>query len=935
MGKPVLFFKKTCTVLVICALLAWMVPESDEAFTKEPNATHKVLSNCVLLSLTALITISLTFEYIQHNLHHHTRDVFMPVLHALNSELMGIGFLAIIFYLLEVRFDVLTQWGTSTICDVCDPCMDFPKVQHAGAESTYITPWDSAENPYHKDFNPATNVTQQTQLWTTNMTGLNLTAGSGQYFHFAPANARRLEVEEARFEWAAAGPNKQYFKGNSRIMEAFGNMYSWAVDEDIQAAKEAKLDRHRRKLGGKVILGVGCNFRLCQDAYNQTFRDHKDNQHPDPFAKDRFFSHHIEFNGTSQNWDWNGQESRDNHMTVDLHESPTHYEYAGGDTARPTDCDGFHSSARRYLFEFEEANPGYLTEEHKLPSKHSSFDAVYDAINRLPVIERHEVLHGQDEFEHHRRLAGGMTGECYHCDSHLLHLFEDVHMTLFLVMVLYFARSSFLIYQADKQGKRWIQLENMMKTTLNAEKVVIQKYYQAYSKGGTMAKWVASEELEYMLLRKRFLQTGKSSGALDPPDFNFAFYLSIVYGENASHVVHIPPRAWMLMELVFIVFWAVMQAPPQHRIRAFLLCMLALAAGCIQILKKMGQIKEKLICKIPGPSKSSCNTYKDDTKVDELLEMLADNDPRTVPAYLKNRPSKRGNQQEMCFWFGREGPEFIAHATRLMMINMLIFFILCLFAIPYSQDNDHNFTPIICVFLPIFIILNLVAPPEIIKSLSVTSSVELMKNPKAIKSTERHVKLSRSMRTIKMLRSLQMVVKQKKFAQAASAGGVKDAPKVEPQPARPLTDEEKVQQRNMKEVFDLFDASGDGQVDVNELSGLMGSLGVHLEDEEKELLMKEFDTGGDGSINFDEFWQYMSSRNAKEDPHQVVEDVFEMIDKDGSKSLTTEEFSQVLLGLPALNISENDVNQLVREIDSGGDGEISIHEFAAVLEKYQ
>jgi len=863
----------------------------------------------------------------------------MPVLHALNSELMGIGFLAIIFYLLEVRFDVLTQWSTSTICDVCDPCMDFPKVQHA-TDSTYITPWDSSENPYHKDFHPLDDITGQTALWTANISNVNLTAGSGESYHFAPANARRRRLEEARFDWAVDGPKKAAFRGDSRVMAAFGDMYRWVANVSPEAANKKRRDRRHRKLGGKVILGVGCNFRLCQDAYNQSFpAAMKSNQHEHPLAEDRFFGLHLEFNGTSQNWDWNGTGAQAAGKIVDLHASPKLADYAVGDSARETDCDQFHISSRRYLFEFEEANPGYLTEEEALPTKHSSFDEVYDAINRLPVMERHEVLHGADEFDHHRRLAGGMTGECYHCDSHLLHLFEDVHMTLFLVMVLYFARSSFLIYQADQTGKNWVKLENMMKTTLNAEKVVIKRYFEAYQSGGTWAKWKADEELEYMLLRKRFLQTGKSSGALDPPDFNFAFYLAIVYGENASHVVHIPPRAWMLMELVFVLFWAVMQAPPQHRIRAFLLCMLTLMAICVQLLKKMGQIQEKLICKIPGPSKSACATYAGDSpeaskKIDELLEMLADNDPRTVPAYLKNRPSKRGNQQEMCFWFGREGPEIVSHATRLMMINMLIFFILCIFAIPYSQDNDHNFTYIVVAFLPVFICLNILAPPKIIKTLSITSSVELMKHPKAIKQTERHVKLSRSMRTIKMLRSLQMVVKQKKFASEAGKGG---GAAVAPPPAvkKALTDEEKIQQKNMKEVFDLFDASGDGQVDVNELGGLMGSLGVHLEAEEKELLMREFDTGGDGSINFEEFWQYMSARNTKEDPHQVVEDVFEMIDKDGSKSLTTEEFSQVLLGLPALNISENDVNQLVREIDSGGDGEISIHEFAAVLEKYQ
>jgi len=360
--------------------------------------------------------------------------------------------------------------------------------------------------------------------------------------------------------------------------------------------------------------------------------------------------------------------------------------------------------------------------------------------------------------------------------------------------------------------------------------------------------------------------------------------------------------------------------------------MLCLAAACMQLMKKMCQIKEQLICKIPHPSKTACAYYADDdTHVDELLEMLGDNDPRTVPSYLKNRPSKHGNQQELCFWGGKEGCEYVSHATRLMMINMLIYFILCIFAIPYAGANDEDFKPIVIISLIIFIPMNIFAPPYIIEMLSITSSVELMKNPGAIKRTERHVKLSRSMRTIKMLRSLQMVVKQKKLAKAAKPG----APKPAPPPKRELTPEEKVQQQQMKEVFELFDASGDGQVDIGELGGLMGSLGVHLEEEEKELLMKEFDTGGDGQINFEEFWSYMLARNQKEDPHQVVEDVFEMIDTDGSKSLTTEEFAKVLLGLPALKISENDVNQLVREIDSGGDGEISIHEFASVLEKYQ
>jgi Ca2+-binding EF-hand superfamily protein len=78
----------------------------------------------------------------------------------------------------------------------------------------------------------------------------------------------------------------------------------------------------------------------------------------------------------------------------------------------------------------------------------------------------------------------------------------------------------------------------------------------------------------------------------------------------------------------------------------------------------------------------------------------------------------------------------------------------------------------------------------------------------------------------------------------------------------------------------------------------------------------------------------MQSRSTEVDTHQLVHDVFEMIDKDGSGSITVEEFQSVLMKLP-VQISEADIDVIVREIDSGGDGEISLHEFADVLEKFK
>merc|ERR1711871_1313976 len=189
----------------------------------------------------------------------------------------------------------------------------------------------------------------------------------------------------------------------------------------------------------------------------------------------------------------------------------------------------------------------------------------------------------------------------------------------------------------------------------------------------------------------------------------------------------------------------------------------------------------------------------------------------------------------------------------------------------------------------------------------------------------RTVKFSKSIRTIKLLKSLQSVAAMSK----QKSGEAK--PKVD---LGPETDEELERKVQMREVFEMFDESGDGEVDMDEMSGLMSDIGMDFSDDDKKLLMENFDKSGDGQISFDEFWQYMRSMSQPTDPNKVVEDVFSLIDKDGSGSITAEEFSAQLKALP-VDIGEHEIEALVRECDASGDGEIDLHEFADVLAKYQ
>mmetsp|Transcript_24667 Transcript_24667/g.38757 ORF Transcript_24667/g.38757 Transcript_24667/m.38757 type:complete len:178 (+) Transcript_24667:208-741(+) len=88
-----------------------------------------------------------------------------------------------------------------------------------------------------------------------------------------------------------------------------------------------------------------------------------------------------------------------------------------------------------------------------------------------------------------------------------------------------------------------------------------------------------------------------------------------------------------------------------------------------------------------------------------------------------------------------------------------------------------------------------------------------------------------------------------------------------------LTEE---QLQEIREVFDQFDSDGGGSIDVNELRAAMKALGQPLSAPEAEQLMLELDSGGDGSIEFAEFVDFirpkiLSMDLEKEVRHQFAE----------------------------------------------------------------
>lgn len=61
-------------------------------------------------------------------------------------------------------------------------------------------------------------------------------------------------------------------------------------------------------------------------------------------------------------------------------------------------------------------------------------------------------------------------------------------------------------------------------------------------------------------------------------------------------------------------------------------------------------------------------------------------------------------------------------------------------------------------------------------------------------------------------------------------------------------------------MFDNFDKSGDGQLDLGEFGTCTTALGLVLSEEDIATYMKELDVSGDGMLSFDEFIAFMKDQ---------------------------------------------------------------------------
>ncbi|KAL0934314.1 calmodulin, partial [Colletotrichum truncatum] len=176
--------------------------------------------------------------------------------------------------------------------------------------------------------------------------------------------------------------------------------------------------------------------------------------------------------------------------------------------------------------------------------------------------------------------------------------------------------------------------------------------------------------------------------------------------------------------------------------------------------------------------------------------------------------------------------------------------------------------------------------------------------------------------------------------------------------AAALTEEQRAQ---YKEVFDLFDKDGTGDITAQELGEVMRSLGLNPSDTELNDMVNEVDADNNGTIDFNgvfvlcltlaqplsvretnmemtmltqapEFLNLMAQKVQVGDAEEELKNAFKVFDRDGSGTISAEELRHVLTSLGE-NMTKAEIDEMIQMADKNGDGSIDYDEFASIMMK--
>ena len=137
----------------------------------------------------------------------------------------------------------------------------------------------------------------------------------------------------------------------------------------------------------------------------------------------------------------------------------------------------------------------------------------------------------------------------------------------------------------------------------------------------------------------------------------------------------------------------------------------------------------------------------------------------------------------------------------------------------------------------------------------------------------------------------------------------------------------------------LFDESGDGAIDSQELGNVLRSFGQNPTRKEIEQLLAELDSDGTNSLEFNEFINLMQKTNRINslvrkkltvEQINILKQQFLDFDDDGDGAIDRKELGTIMSHF-GQTLSDDELQNLLRELDSDGTNLLEFSEFVDLL----
>lgn len=313
------------------------------------------------------------------------------------------------------------------------------------------------------------------------------------------------------------------------------------------------------------------------------------------------------------------------------------------------------------------------------------------------------------------------------------------------------------------------------------------------------------------------------------------------------------------------------------------------------------------------------------------------------------------NKHEHLFCGGAMGEEFLTTCIRLealgSAIYIAIFFIMMLNPILEELRGRTPLLVAVLVLAFIPVVVNFYALSVMVSDFVIVSSVEKMKDRKAIQEVKRGMVTKKAMTALKLLNTM----RQSLPSIHASTG--EPLPKKTPEEVWPNEEVREEKKEEMKEMFDLFDTDGGGTIDKDELGKLLTMLKIGKNAKEHMEIFNDIDEDGGGEIEFEEFFHWIATHTAdneeemgEEALEKMSNQLFDMIDEPDEDDLqdleayreeaeiTPAEFyktvSKLSQGKEDMELSLEDIEAMFHGVDENGDGKLDREEFTNMIKKF-